>query len=283
MKKLSLSIITLSLLCTTRVEAQGTKATATPVMIPAAITHGSTSRSITSLDYSVNAVLWQQHSGEYRALCYQAFALAKMRLMEKITAHKKDEAPLAIVTDIDETVLDNSPQQADDILHHATYTEKSWKAWTVRAEAGALAGAVAFFQWADKMGVQIFYVSNRQPGEGDVTIQNLLAAGFPQADTVHVQMKETTPDKERRREKIRKNYTIALLLGDNLNDFDKMFYGQPSYTRQNLVRDNADLFGDLFIILPNAIYGDWESAIYNGKKLTPAEADKAKHEALITY
>lgn len=263
--------------------AQMAKNVTTPFAVPASVTHSSTSRSITSLDYSLNAVLWQQHSGEYRALCYQAFALAKMRLMEKITAHQKDMAPLAIVTDIDETVLDNSPQQASDILHHTTYTEKSWKDWTSRAEAGALSGAVAFFQWADKMGVQCFYVSNRRPEEKDATIRNLVTAGFPQADAVHVQMKDTTSDKEPRREKIRAKYTIALLLGDNLNDFDQLFYKQPSYTRCNLVRDNSDLFGDIFIILPNAIYGDWESAIYNGKKLSPSDADKLKHEALITY
>src|SRR3982751_342333 len=87
------------------------------------VTHTSNSRSITTLDYSLNAVLWQQRSGEYKALCYQAFAVAKYRLSEKIALHRKDEMPLAIVTDIDETVLDNSPQQASDILHHRTYTE----------------------------------------------------------------------------------------------------------------------------------------------------------------
>lgn len=261
--------------------AQSTKATS--FANASSATHNSTSRSVTSLEYSLNAVLWQQHSGEYKALCYQAFSLAKLRLIEKRTVHKKDEAPLAIITDIDETVLDNSPQQADDIAHHTTYTERRWKDWTSRAEAGALPGAVAFFQWADKMGVQVFYVSNRRPEEREATMKNLRTAGFPQVDTVHVQMKDTSSDKEPRRAKIRKEFAVALLLGDNLNDFDKMFYQQPAYTRQNLVRDNADLFGDIFIILPNAIYGDWESAIYNGKKLSPAEADKAKHEALITY
>jgi 5'-nucleotidase (lipoprotein e(P4) family) len=251
--------------------------------IPATITHNSTSRSITSLDYSINAVLWQQRSGEYKALCYQAFSLAKMRLTEKIALHKNDALPLAIVTDIDETVLDNSPQQASDILHHTTYTEKSWKDWTSKATAEALAGAVAFFQYADKMGVQCFYVSNRRPEERDASIRNLLNAGFPQADTVHVMMKDTTSDKEPRRSKINQQFTIALLIGDNLNDFDKMFYKQPSYTRCNLVRDNSNLFGDIFIILPNAMYGDWESAIWNGKKVTPVEADKLKHEALAEY
>src|SRR5215831_18929099 len=93
---------------------------------PPVATHNSSSRSITSLEYSLNAVLWQQHSGEYKALCYQAFSLAKTKLTEKISAHAKDELPLAIITDIDESILDNSPQQAGDILHHTTYTEKKW-------------------------------------------------------------------------------------------------------------------------------------------------------------
>jgi 5'-nucleotidase (lipoprotein e(P4) family) len=251
--------------------------------IPETITHNSSSRSITSLEYSLNAVLWQQRSGEYKALCYQAFALAKMKLNEKIAMHTKDAAPLAIITDIDESVLDNSPQQASDILHHTTYTEKGWKDWTSKAVAGALPGSVAFFQYADKMGIQCFYVSNRRPEELAATIRNLQDAGFPQADTMHVIMKDSTSDKEYRRLKIKERYHIALLLGDNLNDFDKMFFQQPSYTRCDLVRDNSDLFGDLFIILPNAMYGDWESALWNGKKITPQEADKLKHEALFEY
>ena len=271
----SLFAFFISLACVGSLQAQKTTM---PV-----ITHNSTSRSITTLDYSLNAVLWQQRSGEYKALCYQAFALAKMRLDEKIALHKNDALPLAIVTDIDETILDNSPQQAHDILHFTTYTEKSWKEWVGKANAGALAGAVAFFQYADKMGIQCFYVSNRRPEERNASMCNLAAAGFPQADTVHVMMKDTTADKEFRRLKIKQQFNIALLIGDNLNDFDKMFYQQPAYTRSNLVRDNSGLFGDIFIILPNPMYGDWESAIWNGRKITPAGADKLKHEALAEY
>jgi 5'-nucleotidase (lipoprotein e(P4) family) len=83
--------------------------------------------------------------------------------------------------------------------------------------------------------------------------------------------------------RINQRYTIALLLGDNLNDFDNMFYGQPAGIRKQKVEENKDLFGDLFVLLPNAIYGDWESAIYNGAKLTPAQADKVKREALLIH
>ncbi|HMX80713.1 MAG TPA: hypothetical protein PLG91_10400, partial [Ferruginibacter sp.] len=32
--------------------------------------------------YNVSGILWQQQSGEYKALCYQAYNLARMRLEE---------------------------------------------------------------------------------------------------------------------------------------------------------------------------------------------------------
>src|SRR3954466_10949424 len=56
------------------------------------------------------ALLYQQRAAEYRALCFQAYNLAKLRLDVAIKVHGKK--PLAVVTDIDETVLDNSPYDA---------------------------------------------------------------------------------------------------------------------------------------------------------------------------
>jgi 5'-nucleotidase (lipoprotein e(P4) family) len=253
-----------------------TKATSNP-------TQNGMSRSMAPLEYSLDAVLWQQRSGEYKALCYQAFSLAKMRLNEKIALHTKDQAPLAIITDVDETILDNSPQQAHALLAHTTYTDTGWHAWTSKASAAPVPGAVAFFQYADKMGIQCFYISNRQVSDLDVTIKNLKAAGFPQVDSAHVLLVDTTSFKEPRRQKVKRNYTIAMLLGDNLNDFDAMFYKQPADVRVKDVQDNSMLFGDVFIVLPNPMYGDWESALWNGKPLTADEMDKAKHEALISY
>jgi 5'-nucleotidase (lipoprotein e(P4) family) len=257
--------------------------TGTAPTTPSAITHKSTSRSITSLDYSLNAVLWQQHSGEYRALCYQAFALAKLQLAEVLRQHPAPAKPLAIITDIDESILDNSPQQAQDLLNRTTYSEKSWKAWTAKASAKPLPGAVAFFQYAAQNGVQIFYISNRSQDELAATIQNMQTAGFPQADARHVQMKAESSDKEPRRRAVGETHQIVMLVGDNLNDFDPVFYQQNADRRCQLVADQHEQFGAKFIILPNALYGDWESALWNGQRLTPAEADARKRSALQGY
>src|SRR5579875_890289 len=52
-------------------------------------------------------VLWQQTAAEYRALCYQAYNIATLRL-QQLSRKTKRKKNLAIITDIDETVLDNS-------------------------------------------------------------------------------------------------------------------------------------------------------------------------------
>src|SRR5690554_7449553 len=46
-------------------------------------------------EYSIQSVIWQQNAAEYRALCYQAFNLAKLRLdyfLENLEATDKKPA-----------------------------------------------------------------------------------------------------------------------------------------------------------------------------------------------
>ena len=62
----------------------------------------------------VNATAWMQNAGEYKALTIQAYQLAQIRLAQILT-QEVSEKPRAIVLDIDETVLDNSPYQAYQI------------------------------------------------------------------------------------------------------------------------------------------------------------------------
>ena len=131
--------------------------------------------------------------------------------------------------------------------------------------------------------VEVFYISNRNADELEATIQNLRQAGFPQADAQHVVMKGASSDKEPRRQVVAEKHEIAMLVSDNLNDFDKSFYQQDAAKRSALVDANREQFGTRFIILPNAIYGDWESAIWNARPLSPKEADRLKHEALESY
>ena len=51
------------------------------------------------------AVAWKQTAAEYRALCYQAYYLARLQLDVALRGHKAGDRPLAIITDMDNTML----------------------------------------------------------------------------------------------------------------------------------------------------------------------------------
>ena len=233
--------------------------------------------------YNLSGILWQQQSGEYKALCYQAYNLARLRL-EEILRTNKDSLPLAIVTDVDETVLDNSIGAAKDILNGRTYGDSTWRLWVDYAKAPAMPGAVEFFNYAAQHGVQCFYITNRKEAEKTSTMKNLKEQGFPQVDEMHVMMKQgSVSDKEPRRQEVARKYNIVLLMGDNLNDFDDLFFDKPTAERNANVDKSQSFFGSKYIVLPNATYGDWENALWHGRKLTAEEKYTVKWASLIGY
>lgn len=216
-------------------------------------------------EYSEQSVLWQQNAGEYRALCYQAFSLARLRLDEQLKENTSKDKKLAIITDIDETVMDNSPYSAEMILDNFQYTSESWKKWVDQEDAQAVPGATDFLNYAKSKGVEIFYVSNRKTDEVEATLVNMKKINFPFADKEHCLFKSSTSDKQPRFEEVAKTHTILLFMGDNLSDFSTKFKTSTE-DRNSLVKEMKDDFGKKFIVLPNPMYGDWEShGIYKGK------------------
>lgn len=220
------------------------------------------SASNNGTDHLVLATLWFQKSAEMRASYYQGFNLATMILdqQKKVKTKKKK----AVVLDIDETVLDNSPFQGRAITIDTPYTFQYWKEWTDAELAEALPGASDFLHYAAKNGYEIFYVSNRKVSELYSTLNNLKKVGFPFADTTHIILRNETPSKESRREKIREKYEIVLLIGDNLADLHVMFEDRSqNYGFDAVDKVRAD-FGTKYVILPNPMYGDWENDYYKG-------------------
>ncbi len=212
-------------------------------------------------EHLVMATLYQQTAAEYRALCYQAYNLGKWRLTAILDTLKSDKKP-AVVVDIDETVLDNSPYEAYLIKTNQFYPA-GWQEWLAAAEAKPVPGALDFLTFADQKEVDIFYVSNRKEESKTFTMQNLKKLGFPQVKPDHLLLRTTTSSKEARRQAIQKTHTILLLFGDNLNDFAQIFEHQSIADRFKAVDQLKEEFGNRFIVLPNAMYGEWEGAIYN--------------------
>ena len=165
------------------------------------------------------AVAWFQNSAEYRELCYQAYNAALDQVTKAVAHHKKGDKPLAIVLDCDETVVDNSAFEAGLIGTGNSYSNATWDEWCAAAEATAMPGATEYLQAVDKLGVDIFYVTNRSAKtQLEGSAKNMKALGFPQVDKKHMLFKTDTSNKQPRYDAVLKDYDVVVFMGDNAGD-----------------------------------------------------------------
>lgn len=238
-------------------------------------------------EYQAGATLWMQKAAEYRALAYQAFNLARWQLdadFDKKNLKKLPKAeqkkPRAIVVDIDETVLDNSPAQAAGIKKREGFSLPSWYAWGEMRKAKAIPGAIDFLNYAVSKGVKVFYVSNRDEVQKRATMDNLKSAGFADISAENVMLRTSDSTKEPRRQLILQKYRIVMLMGDNLDDFSNVFERKSvaeRFAETDKVRND---WGKRWIVLPNAMYGTWENAIYEYQRLNDAQKTEKRAAAV---
>jgi len=225
------------------------------------------------------ASLWQQKAAEYRALCFQAYNIAHLRVDQAVLKHSTKSK--VIITDIDETLLDNSPNAVSQAMQGKNYEQAAWLNWTSKAAADTVPGAPSFLKYAAKKGITIYYITNRSEAERTSTLKNLQKYGFPNADDAHLLLRANTSSKEDRRQQVMKDHEVIMLLGDNLADFSALFDHKTVAERLQNTEAEAAKFGDKFIILPNADYGDWESSLYDYKyNLTPEQKELILRRAL---
>ena len=226
------------------------------------------------------AVAWYQTSAECKALYLQGYNIARRNLdqdLAQASAH-----PRAIILDIDETVLDNSPYQAYNALHDEQFPDH-WNDWVNAAKAKPVPGAKDFLNYANQNGVQIYYVSDRSTGQLKATKKNLANQGLPQATDDHILLKgKNDKSKETRRQAIEKNNNVIMFFGDSLTDMNDP--KSPSVKdRYQDVMENANQFGSKYIILPCPMYGGWEGALYGGN-YNISNAQKTKdRKSHLTY
>ena len=244
---------------------------------------------------SLNGVLWQQTSVEYRAVVLQTYRTAQ-RMLDQALADptwtalpdvpaKPSSLPPAIALDLDETALDNSSYQARLVRQGNRHDDDAFKRFEAEGISRAMPGARDFLQYAASRGVKVFYITNRLNVEAGR--RNLERLGFPIASDEDVLLfkgsrKEwSTSDKTARRDYVAKRYRILLLLGDDFNDF-VFAKGKTVAERDALFEKYKDFFGTKWFARPNPEYGSFEAAITGGGKVNPLPDCQAKINALRT-
>jgi 5'-nucleotidase (lipoprotein e(P4) family) len=263
---------------------------------PAAAPAGSPAAVASSFHDNLNAVAWVQTSVEYKALSEQTYRAAAEHLDAALKEKNwdalvpdergNDIAGLkpAVIMDVDETVLDNSPYQARLIRDGKEFDEVSWDQWVAEKKAKPLPGVVDFAKAASAKGVAILYVSNRAVHLKEATVANLRDAGLPVPDdSVFLGLGTTVEGCEQNGSEKncrRRKYRVLMQFGDQIGDFVQVLANTRD-GREQLYDEYADWFGERWWMLPNPTYGSWEPALFNNDWALPAAArSQAKRDGL---
>ena len=249
---------------------------------------------------NLDAVAWSQTAIEHDLIYLQTYRDAQSRLLAALhdpqwdALTKQDRVapvaglPPAVVLDIDETVLDNSPYQARLIKSGKAYDEASWAAWCKEERARALPGALAFTRDAAAHGIAVIYLSNRAKDLDAATLANLRRLGFPVSGpeaflglgTVVPGCTQHGSDKGCRRQRVSRSYRVLMQFGDQLGDFVDIAANTID-GRKQAIAGYMDWVGRRWFVLPNPTYGSWEPALYgNDHQLPPAQQRQLKLDAL---
>ena len=113
-------------------------------------------------------------------MCYQAFNIARERIDE--INRERSAKPQATITDIDETILHNSPYQPHQLLSGKDYDPVIWKEWT------------------------------HHENEREGTFNNLKILNYSNAHNKHLFIKGNTSSKDPVKNSTADNPTIVLLM-----------------------------------------------------------------------
>lgn len=217
-------------------------------------------------------VLWAQTSAEFRVLAESTYRMASKALDQAALDRSWTAAPeqtndlaslpLAVIVDLDETVLDNSRFEAELALRRAPYSQQKWTEWVRMRQASLIPGAKPFLDRTRAKGVAVFFVTNRTVEEEPDTVANLSSLGVAaRPDEILAKGENGWPsDKSSRRMAIARDYRIGLLIGDDLGDY--LPANLPPEKRVEAALKYSDWWGTRWFLLPNPSYGSWDRALY---------------------
>ncbi|MEG3123056.1 HAD family acid phosphatase [Sphingomonas sp. GB1N7] len=180
--------------------------------------------------------------------------------------------PLAVVFDVDETVVLNAGFEYDAALG-TPYSDKRWQQWEYHGTDKPVPtpGAVAALNALRAMDVRVIFNTNRLIPFADRNKLAIEHAGLGPADyqadparwaeqTLYLAAGTSPVDKEKdpRRATIASHYCVIAMGGDQLGDFSDLFNrGQTPQARRALTElpQIADLWGAGWFVFPNPVYG----------------------------
>jgi len=234
----------------------------------------------------IQAVAWKQTAAEYRALYHQGFNVARMHVQAALAKRKEGDKPLAVLADMDDTILLPLEYWGHLVAHNTDYFDDAvWDRWIPTNGVVAAPGAKDFLDFCAKNGVEVYYVTSREQGEKtyDYAMGHLKHLNYPFADDDHLTVLRDTSNKEKKQNEIMETFDVVVFLGDNLNDFRRKYYLKGDVDgRIAQMEADRDLFGTQYILFPNPTDGHWLAAIFGESEPPATDANRLKMKEAAT-
>lgn len=212
-------------------------------------------------DYAIPTSLhWYLTAAEKSALYEQIYAQATAGVLAR--AASLAPGSWAVIADVDETLLDNVSYQLLLARSNDKYSEATWERFVRERRSTALPGSREFVRRVLAAGGRIVAVTNRTAAICEDTRINLRDEGFQVAAVLcaprDLVTGKSVSDKNPRFESVRLGtaepglgpLTVVAWIGDNIKDF-------PQRSQQSA--EPIAEFGESLFLLPNPMYGSWET------------------------
>lgn len=182
--------------------------------------HGAETRepaNIFLLKQELNAYIDSGHYAEDIA----AVAAETTAWLEERGAAKKPGERLAVVIDIDETMLSNLPEiRRNDYA----YIRPNWVAWINSGRAPVIVPVGELFRTARRLGIAVIIITGRLESEQPATAANLRAVGYDGWAQLHFKPDDSVDPTgvfktAWRQRLIAEGWTIVANVGDQESDF----------------------------------------------------------------
>lgn len=222
--------------------------------------------------------LWVQTSGEYHALARQTYATATAEILSRLPSRAPGGRPLAVVLDLDETVIDNGFYNYERAVRGEGFDPDSWDQWLRLHidDMEAVPGAREFIAAMRAVDIAVIFISNRPASRERETWEALAAvAGVEQAPGVEMYLQDGGSDKSLRRAAVLATYDVVGWIGDQLSDFPfEDLAPDPEARWANVCSPEfLSQFGTMWFLLPNPIYGNWLDLLDPGSSIRYYRSD----------
>ncbi len=194
---------------------------------------------------------WVHGSDAHKAVLATIYQDAAEELAERAQALAPETA-WAVVSDVDETLVDNSGYQLETF---GNFTPETWAVWEEQGKAVAYPGSVELVAQVHELGGKMAFVTNR--ANHPATLALLQAQGLWMEGDVLCTRTESS-DKSARRASVLEGGSLCGwpempvqvlgYWGDQMGDF-------PSADEASSAP--AEDWGETWFMLPNPMYGSW--------------------------